>query len=419
MTAPRFVLFHSADWHLGQTLHGIDRGIEHERFFQWLVETLEQAQANALVVAGDVFDSASPSAAAQQRYYRFLAELRGRLPHLQVVILGGNHDSPARLDAPSELLQSLGVQVVGGLRPGPGGLADPTRHILRLKGPENHPGIDVVALPFLRPRDVPMCNEGALESDPAPRFVAGYAGLLAHLMGFVRSEGPTVATGHCFLAGTASSPDSERKIQMGNQAALPAELYLRHKLAYVALGHLHRAQAVQAPHVRYSGSPIPLSMAERTYIHQVLQVDLAASGPARVRSHPVPRTVPFERVPAEPAALEAVEQALRALPRLAQPPPEDEWPILEVPVLLGRPEPKLRERIQAALHGASVRLARISVRQADVPGPAATAPARLEELSEEEVFVRAYRRARGVPPPPAVREVFAELQAAVDGQETL
>ena len=108
-------LIHTADWHLGQSLHGIDRGWEHQCFLDWLLDTLQRQAADVLVVAGDVFDVAHPSSAAQGQYYRFIAEARRRCPDLVIVVVGGNHDSPARLDAPSSVMNALGVRVVGGL----------------------------------------------------------------------------------------------------------------------------------------------------------------------------------------------------------------------------------------------------------------------------------------------------------------
>ena len=104
-------LFHSADWHLGHSLHGVPRDYEHARFLTWLGEQLEQRRADALIVCGDLFDSANPPASAQAMLYRFVVEAGQRLPGLQMVLIAGNHDSAARLEAPSPILQALKVQV--------------------------------------------------------------------------------------------------------------------------------------------------------------------------------------------------------------------------------------------------------------------------------------------------------------------
>ena len=109
-------ILHTADWHLGHSLHGQSRDYEHGRFLDWLLRTLEQRQADALLIAGDVFDSANPPAAAQAMLYRFLVEAGRRLPGLQMVLVAGNHDSPARLEAPSPILETLNVRMVGAVR---------------------------------------------------------------------------------------------------------------------------------------------------------------------------------------------------------------------------------------------------------------------------------------------------------------
>src|SRR5664279_627986 len=108
-------LFHTADWHLGHHLHGVSRQLEHQQFLDWLLLELHNKQADALIVAGDIFDSANPSSAAQSQLYDFLVKAKAQLPNLDIVLIGGNHDSASRLDAPSPILNALGVTVVGGL----------------------------------------------------------------------------------------------------------------------------------------------------------------------------------------------------------------------------------------------------------------------------------------------------------------
>ena len=98
-------IIHTADWHLGQTFFGYDRDEEHEAFLSWLIDILTLRQTDVLLIAGDVFDVANPSAAAQRRFFRFLREANRRNPQLQIVIIAGNHDSAARLEAPIPLLE--------------------------------------------------------------------------------------------------------------------------------------------------------------------------------------------------------------------------------------------------------------------------------------------------------------------------
>ena len=106
-------IIHTADWHLGQTFFGYDRDEEHEAFLSWLIDILTLRQTDVLLIAGDVFDVANPSAAAQRRFFRFLREANRRNPQLQIVIIAGNHDSAARLEAPIPLLEELNTSIVG------------------------------------------------------------------------------------------------------------------------------------------------------------------------------------------------------------------------------------------------------------------------------------------------------------------
>src|SRR4051794_28676852 len=115
-------LVHTSDWHLGHSLHEVSREREHQQFLAWLLALLEAEAADALLVAGDLFDTANPSAEAQRQWYELIAEAKRRMPRLQVVAIAGNHDSPSRLDAPDALFRALGVRVVGVLPRAEGGI---------------------------------------------------------------------------------------------------------------------------------------------------------------------------------------------------------------------------------------------------------------------------------------------------------
>ncbi len=125
-------LVHTSDWHLGHTLHEISRRTEHRAFFDWLLSRLEALAADALLVAGDIFDTSNPSAEAQSDFYEFLAAAHMRVPGLDIVLIGGNHDSASRLDAPEPLLHAFGVRVLGGLPRNDGGGVDYTKLVVPL-----------------------------------------------------------------------------------------------------------------------------------------------------------------------------------------------------------------------------------------------------------------------------------------------
>jgi len=402
-------LIHTSDWHLGHSLHRHSRHREHEAFLDWLLDELETRAADALLIAGDIFDTVNPSAQAQRQWYRFLARARRRCPALDIVVIGGNHDSAARLDAPTPLLAELDVHVVGGVRRADGDL-EPTAMLARLTDADGQPAAMVAAVPFLRLADLPRVET---EGDPA---VEGVRAVYDRVLDAARAQmGPheaLIAMGHCYLTGTTLSELSERKVLGGNQHALPVDLFPA-DVAYVALGHLHLAQAVGAEHIRYCGSPIPLSLPERTYPHQIVVADFDGGKMITFESVRVPRTVDLLRVPASEAAeIDDVVAQLEALDAIeAGDDDRERWPFLEVHVRLPRPEPTLRARVEQALIGRRIRLARI---QPHYTGTGATlgpeGPAQeLGDLAPAQVFEQAWAARYDEPPSEQTLQDFHTL----------
>lgn len=409
-------ILHTSDWHLGHSLHDVPRRHEHALFLRWLLEQLIEEQVDALLIAGDVFDGANPSAEAQQTLYDFLALTRRRCPELDIVIIGGNHDSATRLDAPDSLLRALGIRVVGGL-PRAGRVIDMERVIVPLRDRRREIAAYVAAVPFLRAFDLPPIDA----EDP---LIAGVHRVYEEILGEARARRTPsqalVALGHCYMAGAALSVHSERKILGGNQHALPVDVF-PDDLAYVALGHLHLAQAVGGREwVRYSGSPLPLSLAEASYRHQVCLVDLDGPALAGVRSLEVPRAVSIVRVPEEGALpLDEMLPRLAALEPLEPDTPQETRPYLEVNVALARPDPWLRRTVEDALAGKAARLVRLGVRASEGTG-LALADARpadsLQSMRPEEVFVLRYQRMCKGEPGEELLQAFHDLLGRVEAQ---
>lgn len=408
-TAPMsssFTLLHTADWHLGHTLHGHVRLAEHAAFLAWLGDVAVAREVDALLVAGDIFDVRSPPASAQALLYSFLAEVRARLPRLSIVLLSGNHDSASRLTAPRPLLEPLGVAVVGAAVPGapPGDLVVPVRRAGELVAA-------VAAIPYLRPSDLASVGDGL---DPA-RLSAATAALHAEVGRAARATAgralPVIGAAHGELRGAILSPRSERPVAGGGPCAMSATALVP-EAAYVALGHLHFPQALAgAPHARYSGSPFPLALDEASYRHTVSLVTFRGAALERVEELAVPRPVEILRIPvAGDAPLGDVLGALAALPLDDGRTPEGRWPFVEVCVRLEAAERGLRARIEEALAGRAARLARIVVQ-------GATAPARaprisLAELDVREMVVRKWEAEHGAPPAEDVLAALDEVVAA-------
>lgn len=411
-------LVHTADWHLGHALHDVPREREQRQFLGWLRELLAEVRADALVVAGDVFETSNPSAAAQAMWYELLADLRAALPALDVVVIGGNHDSASRLDAPEPLLRAQGIHVVGGLPRGAGGALDLDRLVVPLRA-GGEVAAWMAAVPFLRPADLP--RDPALLAGPTgdplgDPLIRGVRAVYTEVLDAARArreDGQALlATGHCYMVGTSLSHLSERRILGGNQHALPVDIF-PDDVAYAALGHLHKPQRVGGRDgVRYPGSPIPLAMNEARYPHQVLVVDLEREQLAAVEPRRVPTFVDMIRVPRTGAApLEEILVALAALPERDDTGDPRDRPYLEVCAALPRPEPKLRTLVEAELEGKAARLLKLAVEYTgDGAALAESVPeVELRDLDPIEVFLRRYHRDHEEEPAEPLVAAFVEL----------
>lgn len=410
-------ILHTSDWHLGQTLHQFDRQHEHACFLAWLLDTLVAEQVDALLIPGDVFDNANPSAATQKQLYTFLTQARQRVPHLNIVMTAGNHDSPGRLEAPAPFLALINACVIGQVgQAGPGNeTADIERLVVPLKRQDGSVAAWCIAMPFLRTSDVPRV-EGAKDA-----FDAGVTALYARAFDLAshkrQPDQAIVALGHCHLSGGKISETSERNILIGGAEALSSSIFAP-QIAYVALGHLHLAQQVAGDATRrYCGSPIPMSFAEINYPHQVVIVDLVGDKVKAIRPLAVPLSVALLRVPKQPAVLKEVLAALHALELTdavdgEAVEGEAAWPYLQVRVLLTQPEPNLRAQIDAALAGKPVRLARIETSYNKALFPAAAAAASIDDLNAlapVDFFSSLYQHRFNQSPPPDLLLAFNEL----------
>lgn len=273
--------FHTADWHLGQFFHQYSRYHEHQAFLTWLLQQLEQHQPDALLIAGDVFDVVNPSAQAQKQLYQFLSDAQQRVPHLHILMIAGNHDSGYRLEQVSPLLAKYQAKSIGVME---------WQEIKHEQNDEKYyqPDIDkliqpiyarqsdeiiawCICVPFLRSAEITGRWTNQTDVLSATRIL--YQQLLHAVEQKKQPEQAIILMTHAHLQGGEESILSERNIIIGHQDALPVDIFSA-ELDYVALGHLHKAQAIQYPHIRYSGSPIPLSFSEVNYKHQVMMVDI-------------------------------------------------------------------------------------------------------------------------------------------------
>lgn len=298
-------ILHTSDWHLGRTLYGRKRYEEFEAFLKWLAKTIQHERVDALLVAGDVFDTSAPSNRAQELYYRFLCAVAASSCH-HVVVIAGNHDSPSFLNAPRELLKVLNVHVVGALAEV---ISD---EVLVLHAEGGIPELIVCAVPYLRDRDIRVAEAGESIDDKERKLIEGIRDHYAAATAIAEAQRlalgvdiPIVAMGHLFAAGGQTvDGDGVRDLYVGSLAQVTAAIF-PNSLDYLALGHLHVPQKVGgSERRRYSGSPIPMGFGEAKQAKSVCMVDFDHAEPT-VQMLPVPVFQRLERVKGDWPAISA------------------------------------------------------------------------------------------------------------------
>lgn len=273
-------LLHTSDWHLGRRLYNQPRYEEFEKFLNWLLEQIETHHVDILLVAGDIFDTSTPSTKAQALYYQFLTKI-ARTHCRHVVITAGNHDSPSFLEAPQGILKALDIHVIGSINER---LED---EILLLKDAHGTPEMLILAVPYLRDRDVRKSNFADSIDDKVSKLNQG---IEAHYKAVTElalaqqselelqyhKKIPLIGSGHLFVTGGQTiDGDGVRELYVGGEQRVHSRIFSP-QLDYVALGHLHVPQIVnQNEKIRYSGSPIAMGFGEAKQTKQVMLVQFA------------------------------------------------------------------------------------------------------------------------------------------------
>ena len=307
-------ILHTSDWHLGQSFFTKSRKNEHAAFLKWLLQQVEVHQIDAIIVAGDVFDTGTPPSYARELYHAFIGELQGM--QCTLVVLGGNHDSVSVLNESKALLKYLNSHVIAST------YGDLSEQVITLNDRKGQPSAVLCAVPFIRPRDVLVSEAGQSGTDKRQALgdaIKQHYGTLYNEALSLRAsieekqgeEGsknsaaiPIIATGHLTALGVSQS-ESVRDIYIGTLEGFDAKGFP--PADYIALGHIHRPQKVaKTEHIRYSGSPIPLSFDELNTQKQVVLITFESeSTTPTISTLPVPRFQAMEVIKGDLKAIEA------------------------------------------------------------------------------------------------------------------
>lgn len=269
-------VLHTSDWHLGHKLYGRHRYQEFADFLNWLYEIIDKNGIEILLIAGDIFNTQTPSNKILKLYYNFLSKISSSSCR-HVIIIGGNHDSPALLNGPCELLSFLNIHVIGRV---PENIED---EIILLRDKNKQPQLMVLAVPYLRDQDIRSTQAGETLEEKETNLLQGIQRhynkvyeLAMQKMAELQSPVPMIATGHLFCQGGSTiQGDGLRELYVGTLAHVDVNIFPA-EINYIALGHLHQMQKVnKQENRRYSGSPLVMNFQEAHKQKYVLVVNLS------------------------------------------------------------------------------------------------------------------------------------------------
>ena len=275
-------ILHTADWHLGIKLYDEDLSDDHKIFFKWLITLLEKREIEVLLISGDIFHQKNPTSEARHLYYSFLRQLID--VKCKVILTSGNHDSPAVLNGPKEILAMLNVDIVASVP------SSPEECIIELKNKDGKLECIVCAVPYLIDADIRVAIESETYKSRVEQKFLGmksyFETVVNHALRKYGESIPLILMGHLFTSGVTTS-DSERDIQRGGLEMFSANDFPGN-CKYIALGHIHKPQRVgNSETIRYSGSPIPLSFSEKNDRKTVLELNVSNNCIQDVQVHEI------------------------------------------------------------------------------------------------------------------------------------
>jgi len=348
-------IIHTADLHLGNVFHQHSRVAEHRHFFQWLLQTLKHEEPDALIISGDIFDSPNPSVEVQRLFFDFLNQCTQENEGMQVVVIAGNHDSGARIEAAEELLRLHNIYVRGLIHRNEEGEIDFDEYLLPLSLRDNAEArVVCFAIPYLRSGDYPA----GMSVEEGLRYFLN--GLQKRFRKSPFKALPTVACAHYYAAGADINAEEHSEcLVVGGQDRVDADI-MGEGFSYVALGHIHKAQQVSS-NTYYAGSALPMSFSERFYHHGVKMVEIGEDGETVVSHLEYNPLRHLLTIPAKGSAVPAtIMDEICKLPEREKKDNGEAWPYLELRVLEEQPEPNFLHEVTEALSTKAVLFCRMT-----------------------------------------------------------
>lgn len=372
-------ILHTSDWHIGHKLYGRQRHHEHSDFLDWLLGCINKEHVDVLIVAGDIFNSQTPSNQSLTIYYKFLSCIvASHCSH--IIIIGGNHDSPTLLNAPRELLSFLNIHVIGKV---PDNIED---ELITLSNKHGEPELLVLAVPYLRDKDIRLSVAKESPAEKSNRMTQGIqdhyiklSELATQRQRLLKRKIPIIATGHLFCqGGKTRQGDGVRELYVGQLVKVGLDTFPPN-IDYLALGHLHMPQKIsKQANRRYSGAPLAMSFTEAQEQKCVLVIDTEKE--CSVREIPIPC---FQALQSINGDMDAILETLEDLAK------QDKSILLEINYQGQYLIDDLQEQIYSAIENTLLEVLRISNKRIydHILQRSATIKT-LEELTPHQVFLQ-------------------------------
>lgn len=407
-------ILHTSDWHLGATFHDRVRDADEEHALNQIVGLARDRAVDAVVISGDIFDTANPGAAEQRRWYQTLQRLVDDAGVGTVVAIAGNHDSGLRLEGPRELLASQRVQVRGLLTRD----AEPSSCVVPVRDRAGQLCAHCALVPYLREGDLLRAGDDVGEDRPQ-RLARALHRRWAEVRAAVPGGLPWIAVGHAFATGgRVGGAESPVLVEVGNLGMADIST-LAEGCSYAAFGHLHQPQSIGGrTHWRYSGALLPTGFDEAGLERSVVIAEIPNDRSPAVTE--LVRLIPYRSYQRAVGSLDVVQATLRALP---EPEAGAPTPWLQAIVHLSTPVPGLARLLGEAAGARGWSSVATHIQRggeaAGTPclsGAAGTMPPELDAIAPTEVFRLLHQHLYNTDPPPALANSFTELLTTVQMQ---
>lgn len=410
-------IIHTADWHLGDSFYGFDRIAEHQHFLDWLKNLLAEERPDVLLLSGDVFDNANPSAQAEEQFYTFIDAVTATQQGIQIIITAGNHDSGRRLQAPASLLRSRGVEIRGVINHDEKGHPLTNELMVPVRAVNNPDEQAVVlAVPYIRTTDLEF---GKTRSDSVRTFFGELVKTARKTYGKTM---PLVLMAHLYATGSeVVTNDHSERLVVGGEDCVDVD-GLDRDVSYVALGHIHKAQQVGGEDrmVFYAGSPIPMSFSEKHYHHGVNKIILGPNGGIvmeQVEYTPMRQLLSFPDRGA--ASLAEIMKLIKQLPSKNKE-DADLWPYLEIQLQDSESGLAAQNEILNAIEDRAARLCKIVKAIPQATAERQTSARTLEQLRNRlpiDIALDAYYQATGQEMDDELIERFKAVAQSAQNQQ--